>query len=76
MGMGVDRELVRAFGYLAIGVIAVSAGVSALIAFGTDNFDAIWLFLPLLVGYSVFLGLLSIGLALYVFVRSKADRVH
>jgi hypothetical protein len=50
--------------------------VSALIAFGTDNFDAIWLFLPLLVGYSVFLALLSIGLALYVFVRSKADRVH
>ncbi len=73
--MGVDRELVRAFGYLAIGVIAVSAGASALIAFGTDNFDAIWLFLPLLVGYSAFLALLSIGLALYVFVRSKTHRL-
>ena len=74
--MGVDRELVRAFGYLTIGVIAVSAGASAVIAFGTDNFDAIWLFVPLLVGYSALLALLSMGLALYVFIRSKADRLH
>jgi len=68
--------MVRAFGYLNIGVIAVAGGGFALIAFGTNNFDVIWLFLPLLVGYSLFIALLSMGLALYVFVRSRSHRLN
>jgi len=74
--MGIDVGSVRAFGYLNIGVVAVSGGVSALIAFGTGNSDMIWLFLPLLVGYSLFIALLSISLAVYVFVRSRTQRLH
>lgn len=75
-GMGVDRELGRVFGYLGIGALALSAGASALFVFSAGRLDAIWLFLPLFVAYSVFIGLLSIGLALYVFIRSRTRRLH
>ena len=69
--------MVRAFGYLSSGVIALTAGASALVAFGTHNFDAIRLFLPLFVGYSVFIALFSIGMALYVFIiRLRTHRLH
>jgi hypothetical protein len=71
--MGVDRELARALGYFGGGVIALGAGFFALISFGTGNLDVIWLFLPLLVGYSVFIALFSIGLATYVFIRSRTS---
>jgi undecaprenyl pyrophosphate phosphatase UppP len=73
--MGVDRELAKALGYFGAGVIALGAGASALIAFGTGNSDAILLFMPLLVAYSAFIALLCIGLALYVIIRSRTQRL-
>ena len=36
----------------------------------------IWLFLPLLVGYSLFIALLAMGLALYVLVRLRSHRLN
>lgn len=70
--MGTDRELGRVFGYLGIAALALGAGASALFVFGTDELDAIWLFLPVFVAYSAFIGLLSIGIAVYVFILSRS----
>lgn len=74
--MGIDRELGRVFGYLGIGALVLGAGTFALFVFGTGELDAIWLFLPVFVAYSAFIGLLSIGIAVYVFIRSRTRRLH
>jgi len=69
--MGVDRGLVRAFGFFSCGVVAIGAGGAGAIALVTGKSEIVRLFLPLLVGYGlVVLGLWG-SLAVYYSVRSR-----
>lgn len=71
LGMGVDRALVRAFGFFSFGVVALSAGGAGIVAMVSGNSEVILLFMPLLFGYGVVVLTLWVGLALYHRVRSK-----
>ncbi len=69
--MGVDRGLVRAFGYFSFAVVAVSAGGAGAVALATGNRDAILLFMPMLIGYGLVVVGLWGGLALYFRLRAR-----
>ena len=71
--MGVDGKLARALGYFGGGVIAIGAGAFALISFGIGNLEVTRLFLPVLVAYSAFIAVSSIGMATCVFIRSRTS---
>jgi hypothetical protein len=69
--MEADRGLGKAFGFLGVGIVAFAAGAFALVAFGVDHPDVLPLFLPLVVAYSAVVAVLSLGIALYVFVSAR-----
>lgn len=63
--------MAKAVGFLGVGVVAIAAGAFALVSFGTDSPDILPLFLPLVVAYSAVVAVLSLGIALYVFIASR-----
>jgi len=69
--MGVDRGLVRAFGFFGFGVVALSAGGAGAIAAATGKPDIVRLFMPLLVAYAIVVIGFWAGLALYFRFRSR-----
>lgn len=69
--MGVDRGLVRAFGYFSCSVVALSAGGAGAVALATGNREVMMLFVPLLIGYGVVVLGLWAGLMLYFRLRSR-----
>lgn len=69
--MGIDRGLVRAFGFFSCGVVALSAAGAAAVALATGQSDVVQLFVPMLVAYGAIVIAPWLGLVLYCRVRSR-----
>ncbi len=72
--MGVDRGLVRGFGYLTLAVLMLSVMGTGVVALVTGNTDVVRLVLPVMIVYSGILVAFWLGLAALDLLHTWLDR--
>lgn len=72
--MGVDRGLVRGFGYLTLAVLMLSVMGTGVVALVTGNTDVVRLVLPVMIVYSGILVAFWLGLAALDLLHTWLER--
>lgn len=72
--MGVDRGLVRGFGYLTLAVLMLSVLGTGVVALVTGNTDVVRLVLPVMIVYSGILVAFWLGLAALDLLHTWLER--
>ncbi len=71
--MGLDRTLAKAIGFLATAVVALASAGLLLTSTLADAKDLLFLFTPVLVGYSLIVLVVSATVGIYILTR-RSDR--
>lgn len=72
--MGVDRTVVRAYGWMAAVAVLLSAGSAVALAWAVEDADIALLFLPLVAAYATVMIAVWLVLAAYGVIRSRPNR--
>ena len=72
--MGVDRTVVRAYGWMAAVAVLLSAGSAVAAAWVMGSVDIAWLILPVVAAYATVMVSVWLVLALYGLLRGRLDR--
>lgn len=72
--MGVDRTVVRAYGWIVAFALLLSAGSAAAVAWAIGDKDLAFLFFPLIAGYATVMIGVWLVMAIYWLLRGRPDR--
>lgn len=73
-GMGVDRTVVRAYGWMVAIAVLLSAGSAVTLAWAVGEAEIALLFLPLVAAYATIMIAVWLVLATYGAFRSRLER--